>query len=51
VHSGAIYGAGGQWLDLATGIVFVLLSISGPVMYFQMLRSRRKSGRTQAFWR
>jgi uncharacterized iron-regulated membrane protein len=51
VHSGAIYGAGGQWLDLATGIVFVMLSISGPVMYFQMLRSRRKSGRTQAFWR
>jgi uncharacterized iron-regulated membrane protein len=51
VHSGAIFGAGGQWVDLATGIVFVVLSITGPVMYFQMLRSRRKSGRTQAFWR
>jgi hypothetical protein len=51
VHSGAIFGTGGQWVDLATGIVFVVLSITGPVMYFQMLRSRRKSGRTRAFWR
>lgn len=51
VHSGAAFGAGGQWVDLATGIIFVVLSITGPVMYFQMLRSRRKSGRTQAFWR
>jgi uncharacterized iron-regulated membrane protein len=51
IHSGAIFGAAGQWVDLATGITFVVLSITGPVMYFQMLRTRRKSGRTRAFWR
>jgi len=51
IHSGAIFGAAGQWVDLATGITFVVLSITGPVMYFQMLRTRRKSGRTLAFWR
>jgi len=51
VHSGAIFGAAGQWVDLATGLIFVALSITGPVMYFQMLRSRRKTGRTKAFWR
>ena len=51
LHSGAVFGAAGQWVDLATGVILVVLSITGPVMYFQMLRSRRKSGRTQAFWR
>lgn len=51
VHSGAIFGAVGQWLDLLTGITFIVLSITGPVMYFQMLRSRRRTGRSQAFWR
>jgi uncharacterized iron-regulated membrane protein len=51
LHSGAVFGAAGQWVDLATGVIFVVLSITGPVMYFQMLRSRRKSGRRQAFWR
>lgn len=51
VHSGAIFGTVGQWVDLATGLTFVVLSITGPVMYFQMLRTRRKSGRARAFWR
>ena len=30
-------------LDLLTGIVFVVLSTTGPAMYFQMLRARRKT--------
>jgi uncharacterized iron-regulated membrane protein len=51
VHSGAVFGAAGRWLDLLTGIAFIALSITGPVMYFQMLRSRGKSGRARAFWR
>lgn len=51
VHSGAVFGMAGQWLDLLTGIVFVVLSTTGPAMYFQMLRARRKTGQTQAFWR
>jgi uncharacterized iron-regulated membrane protein len=51
IHSGEIFGVTGQWIDVFVGLFFVALSITGPIMYFQMLRTRRRSGRRQWFWR
>jgi len=49
-HKGNIIGEFGQWLVVATGIVFLVLSITGLVMYLQMWSNRKKQGRTGLFW-
>jgi uncharacterized iron-regulated membrane protein len=51
IHSGEIFGAAGEWVDVFVGLFFVVLSITGPIIYFQMLRARRRTGRSQWFWR
>lgn len=50
LHSGAIVGLGGQLLDLLTGLAFIGLSVTGIMMYVDMLRARRRTGRTDLFW-
>ena len=51
LHTGEIVGLSGQFLDVATGVAFMVLSVTGIVMYFQMLLQRRDRGRPEWFWR
>jgi uncharacterized iron-regulated membrane protein len=51
LHTGSIIGLSGQWLDLLTGFSFIVLSITGIVMYFSLLKQRRKLGRRGLFWK
>lgn len=50
LHRGNIIGLSGQVMDILTGLAFVTLSVTGIVMYFQMLGRRKKMGRTDLFW-
>jgi uncharacterized iron-regulated membrane protein len=50
LHTGSIIGLGGQWLDLLTGFAFIVLAVTGIVMYFSLLTQRRKLGRRRLFW-
>lgn len=51
LHRGNIIGISGQIMDILTGIAFIILSITGIVMYFEMLSRRRKLGRSGLFWK
>jgi uncharacterized iron-regulated membrane protein len=51
LHTGAIVGLSGEALDLLTGLAFVTLATTGILMYFELLRARRRSGRRRWFWR
>jgi uncharacterized iron-regulated membrane protein len=50
LHTGAIIGLSGQWLDLLTGLAFIVLAVTGILMYFKLLAQRRKLGRRGLFW-
>lgn len=50
LHTGSIIGLSGQWLDLLTGFAFIVLAVTGIVMYFNLLAQRRKLGRRGLFW-
>lgn len=50
LHSGAIIGLPGRLIDLLSGLAFVVLSVTGIVMYLDMLKARRKVGRKDLFW-
>jgi uncharacterized iron-regulated membrane protein len=50
LHTGSIIGLSGQWLDLLTGFAFMVLAITGILMYFSLLKQRRKLGRRGLFW-
>jgi uncharacterized iron-regulated membrane protein len=50
LHTGSIIGLSGQWLDLLTGFVFIVLAVTGIVMYLSLLAQRRKLGRRGLFW-
>jgi hypothetical protein len=50
LHTGSIIGLSGQWLDLLTGLAFVVLAVTGIAMYFNLLAQRRKLGRRGPFW-
>lgn len=51
IHSGALYGKVGMVLVILTGLCMTFLSISGIVMYFDLLGRRRKLDKRQLFWR
>jgi hypothetical protein len=51
LHRGNIIGISGQVMDILTGLSFIFLSVTGIVMYFQMLARRRKIGRPALFWK
>jgi len=50
LHRGTIIGLPGHLLGLLAGISLSFLSITGIVMYFQLLQRRRKNGHHQFFW-
>jgi uncharacterized iron-regulated membrane protein len=50
LHNGSILGLAGRWIDLTVGITFIVLSVTGGLMYFQMLWGRRARGRSSWFW-
>ena len=50
IHRGDFFGLPGRFMDLFAGLSIIYLSISGGVMYFDMLRRRRRGGRTEMFW-
>ena len=51
IHRGDILGLPGRLLDVAAGLSLAFLSISGLLMYVDLLRRRRKAGRKGLFWR
>jgi hypothetical protein len=50
LHNGDFAGKTGRWVDLSVGVIFMVLSVSGSVMYFQLLLRRRQLGKKQLFW-
>jgi len=50
IHRGDALGIPGRLMDLFAGFSLVFLSASGLVMYLDLLRRRRRSGRNQLFW-
>ena len=41
LHTGEIFGDGGKFLGLAWGLALIAMSITGIILYLQMLRGRR----------
>ena len=41
LHTGEILGDGGKFLGLAWGLALIAMSITGIILYFNMLRARR----------
>jgi uncharacterized iron-regulated membrane protein len=50
IHRGDIFGLPGRLMDVFAGLSLVFLSVSGLVMYVDLLRRRSRSGRKQLFW-
>ncbi len=41
LHTGEIFGDGGKFLGLAWGLALIAMSVTGMILYLQMLRGRR----------
>jgi hypothetical protein len=50
LHRGSIVGIPGQVIDVLTGVSFTILAFTGIVMYLQMLKRRKQTGRAGLFW-
>jgi uncharacterized iron-regulated membrane protein len=50
IHRGDAFGIPGRIMHLFAGLSLIYLSISGLVMYVNLWRARRRSGRTALFW-
>ena len=50
IHRGDALGLPGRLMDVFAGLSLVFLSASGLLMYADLLRRRRRGGRTQLFW-
>lgn len=51
LHTGEILGDGGKFLGLAWGIALVAMSVTGILLYFQMLSKRRGAAAQVRGWR
>ena len=51
IHRGDFFGLPGRFMDLFAGLSLIFLCVSGLVMYVDLLRRRRRGGRTALFWR
>ena len=51
VHRGDLIGMPGRAMSLMTGLSLIYLSISGIVMYWEMWKKRRETGRHGLFWK
>jgi hypothetical protein len=50
IHRGSYIGLSGRWMDLLGGVAIIYLSVSGVVMYVDMWKRRRRSGRPVLLW-
>ncbi|WP_409934975.1 PepSY domain-containing protein [Novosphingobium sp. 9] len=50
-HSGYLFGLPARLLDMLAGLALVFLSVSGLLMYIDLYRRRRKSGRKSVLWK
>lgn len=50
LHTGEVFGDGGVVLGLLWGLALVALTVTGAVMYIQMLGRRRRAGHRGLFW-
>ncbi len=51
LHTGEILGDGGKFLGLAWGVALVAMSVTGIILYFQMLSKRRGAAGQVRGWR
>ena len=51
LHRGSIIGLPGQLIDILTGLCVIFLSVSGLIVFVQVLSRRRKGGHRRFFWR
>ncbi|MGC3982164.1 MAG: PepSY-associated TM helix domain-containing protein [Steroidobacteraceae bacterium] len=51
LHRGNIIGISGQVMDILTGLSFIVLSVTGTLMYFQMRTRRKQMQRDGWFWK
>jgi hypothetical protein len=49
-HGGGIGGVPGQWVVFGFGISIFVMTITGLIMYFQLLGQRKKTGKEEWFW-
>jgi len=50
LHRGSIIGLPGHLLGFLAGVSLTFLSVTGIVMYVQLLKRRRSNGHSQLFW-
>lgn len=50
IHRGDFIGMSGRFMDLTAGLSMIYLSVSGVVMYWEMWRKRRRTGRKGLLW-
>jgi uncharacterized iron-regulated membrane protein len=50
LHRGTLFGDVGYWVSVACGLVLAVLSVTGLVLYVQMLRRRLQVGQRQWLW-
>ncbi len=50
LHTGEQFGPVGKWIGIVSGFALVFFSISGLVLYFEMLSRRAQQGRKAPFW-
>jgi uncharacterized iron-regulated membrane protein len=50
LHRGTIIGLPGHVLNIVAGCCFIFLSASGAIMFLQMLKNRRRTGKASLFW-
>ena len=50
VHRGDFIGMPGRFMDLTAGLSMIYLSVSGVVMYWELWRKRRRTGRKGMLW-
>ena len=50
IHRGDAFGVPGRLMDVFAGLSLVFLSISGLIMYLDLLRKRWRAERKQMFW-
>ena len=51
LHRGDYFGMPGRWMCTIGALALLYLSVSGVVMYLQMLARRRSQGRTGLIWK
>jgi len=50
IHRGDVIGLPGRFMDLFAGLSLIFLTVSGLIMYLDLYRRRRKTGRNGLVW-